>query len=555
MPAMLEDPKRAATYRTSGPPPYPSPEDTVPPATICSRVVTLRDRNTLATVFPFVTATHVPPLLLKYLCDTFNIEIEKGDSYPMVDIMSLEGFATYWFLNFGAIMILGDIAATEDLARMEEEGANWEDLCLGFFYCKPNYPGRSSHVCNGGFVVTPAARNKGVGRQMGEVYLEWAPKLVPSSFEELRKRCSDFQQGYTYTVFNLVYENNVASMRIWDALGFKRVGRIKGCGNLKSYPHELVDAIIYGRELGPEAEDYVSEERFEKIRFYLKEGKYPQGADRAEKSRLRSAATHYKLLPAEDEADRRRRGEDTERLMLKDKEVISDPKRQYDIAKNVHQQSHGGINKTTATIAEKYHWVRIKETVSLVIKNCHECKDSALKNPVPRRKGPPPEPPQHVIDKLLSFSKPPPAAETQSTEQAPEGSEAAAQSNQPLFAPIAPMQSNERYTTNIPLDPQIVHDNRENTEDLQNRDFAERLQRIEDFNRAGNPAEEQDELSMDVDQVTSTPSHPQDDTRMASRRHMRSGDDPLSYQQPDGHQVQVRVPQQSLYGRYDVMES
>ena len=341
-------------------------------------------------------------------------------------------------------------------------------------------------------------------------------------------------------------------MRIWDALGFKRVGRIKGCGNLKSYPHELVDAIIYGRELGPEAEDYVSEERFEKIRFYLKEGKYPLGADRAEKSRLRSAATHYKLLPAEDEADRGR--EDSERLMLKDKEVISDPKRQYDIARSVHQQSHGGINKTTATIAEKYHWVRIKETVSLVIKNCHECKDSAQKNPTPRRKGPPPEPPQHVIDKLLSFSKPPPPAQSQAQQSGdnPGGSSTTPPPNQPLFAPIAPMQSNERYTMNIPLDPQIVHGNRENPEDQQNRAIAEGLQRIEDFNRTGNTSEQQFESPMDVDRQE--PSQQQDDTRMASKRHMRRGDDPLSYQQPEGTQVQVRNNQQ-LYDRYGAMES
>ena len=137
-----------------------------------------------------------------------------------------------------------------------------------------------------------------------------------------------------------------------------------------------MDAIIYGRDLGPEGEEYVSEERFDKIKYYLKHGKYPNGADRAEKSRLRSAATHYRLLPGDDPTE--------DRLMLKDKEVISDPQRQYEIAKTVHSQHHGGINKTTATIAEKFHWVRIKETVSLVIRNCPECKElskaAALRN-------------------------------------------------------------------------------------------------------------------------------------------------------------------------------
>ena len=65
-----------------------------------------------------------------------------------------------------------------EVARMEAAGARWEEVCLGSFYIKPNYPGRSSHVCNGGFLVTEAARNRGVGRLMGEGYLEWAPKLV-----------------------------------------------------------------------------------------------------------------------------------------------------------------------------------------------------------------------------------------------------------------------------------------------------------------------------------------------------------------------------------------
>jgi hypothetical protein len=163
-----------------------------------------------------------------------------------------------------------------------------------------------------------------------------------------------------------VYETNVASCRIWDALGFKRIGRVKGCGNLKSYPGELVDAIIYGRDLGQD-DEFVSEERFDKIRFYLKNGKYPNGADRAEKSRLRSAATHYKLTPGE--------GDTPEKLWLKGKEVIADPKQQYEIAREIHHKHHGGINKTTAAIAELYHWVRIKETVSQVIRNCPECSE------------------------------------------------------------------------------------------------------------------------------------------------------------------------------------
>jgi hypothetical protein len=38
--------------------------------------------------------------------------------------------------------------------------------------------GRSSHICNGGFLTTLTARGKGCGKLMGEAYLDFAPKLV-----------------------------------------------------------------------------------------------------------------------------------------------------------------------------------------------------------------------------------------------------------------------------------------------------------------------------------------------------------------------------------------
>ncbi|KAJ8063748.1 hypothetical protein OCU04_007611 [Sclerotinia nivalis] len=344
MPAMLDDPSAPTIYRTSGSVPFPDPHDASPalPLDVYPRQVTLRDRVTIATIVPFASQRQVPPSLLAYLSDQFKKEVELGDTYPMIDTMPQEKFASYWFQNFGAVMLLGSLESADEVV----EGKNWAAECLGSYYIKPNYPGRSSHVCNAGFLVTDAARGRGVGRLLGESYLDWAPRL-----------------GYTYSVFNLVYETNVASCRIWDALGFKRIGRVKGAGNLKSYPGQFIDAIIYGRDLGPDGSDFVSEERFDKIKFYLKHKEYPSGADRAEKSRLRSAATHYKLLPGED------------KLMLKGKEVISDPQKQYEIARGIHVLQHGGINKTTAIIAEKYHWVRIKETVSLVIKNCGECKE------------------------------------------------------------------------------------------------------------------------------------------------------------------------------------
>ncbi|KAJ9628882.1 Protein spt10 [Taxawa tesnikishii (nom. ined.)] len=369
MPAMLDDPTAPVIYRVSGQPPYPSPDSNGLPADIVPRQVTLRDRTTIATLMPFSSPNQVPKTLLTYLCSVLNREIEKGDTYPMVDGLPLESFGPYWFANFGAVMLLGDIKEVEDVWQMERDAKDWSKECLGTFYIKPNYPGRSSHVCNGGFLVTDVSRNRGVGRLMGEGYIEWAPKLVSQSLSStVPETLTRYLQGYTYSVFNLVYETNVVSLRIWDALGFKRIGRVPGCGNLKSSPDALVDAIIFGRDLTVGPDDDQDSKRFDNIRYYLQTGNYPAGADRAEKSRLRSASTHYRFIEATED--------EPAKLMLKDKEVISDPNRQYEIAKNTHAECHAGINKTTASIADRYHWVRIKETVAVAIRNCSECKSA-----------------------------------------------------------------------------------------------------------------------------------------------------------------------------------
>lgn len=186
MPAMIDDPTAPVIYRASGAGPYPTANNPQIPSSIFPRPVTLRDRVTVATLVPFFSPSQVPSRLLTYLCDQLNKEIEGGDTYPMIEPLPYETFGSYWFGNFAAVMLLGDIGGIESVQSMENEGSDWGKVCLGSFYVKPNYPGRSSHVCNGGFLVTPPARNKGVGKSMGECYLDWAPQLVSFAFHPCR---------------------------------------------------------------------------------------------------------------------------------------------------------------------------------------------------------------------------------------------------------------------------------------------------------------------------------------------------------------------------------
>ncbi|OWB59677.1 hypothetical protein B5S29_g538 [[Candida] boidinii] len=309
---------------------------------IQSLTVLLKDGETTATIYPLHSVDELPEDLLSFLWEEFNMEIDRGDTSPYFDPLTIESFQNYWFSSFAAVMVLGDEPKL-DTARQ------WEKECLGTFFIQPNYPGRCSHICTGNFLVNAGIRGKGIGKTLTECFLEWAPRL-----------------GYTYSVFNLVFETNAPARRILESLNFKRIGRIKSAGILKGH-ESAVDAIIYGRELISNSETGIGLYRFDKIKYYLETGRYPPMSDRQEKSRLRSSASHYRL--------------DNGKLYLKGKEVISDPAKQLRICTEVHMQHHGGINKTTSTITERYHWSRIKDTVAQAIKNCKECRDTTTSKP------------------------------------------------------------------------------------------------------------------------------------------------------------------------------
>ncbi|ODQ62990.1 hypothetical protein WICANDRAFT_27237 [Wickerhamomyces anomalus NRRL Y-366-8] len=298
--------------------------------------VLLKDGETTATIYPIHNSTHLPPGLLAFLADEFNMEVERGDTFPFFDTLGIEEFKNYWFGAFSAVMVLGD---EPQLDRQRQ----WEKECLGSFFIKANFPGRSSHICTGGFLVNAGIRGKGIGKTLTECFLDWAPKL-----------------GFTSAVFNLIFETNVGTRRIFESLNFKRIGKIKAAGILKGND-SAVDAIIYGKELVHPTENIQGTYRFDKIKYYLETGRYPPMIDRQEKSRLRSSASHYRLVDG--------------KLTLNGKEVVSDPVKQLEICTQYHLVNHGGINKTTSAITDRFHWTRIKDTVAQAIRNCDECRD------------------------------------------------------------------------------------------------------------------------------------------------------------------------------------
>ena len=75
----------------------------------------------------------------------------------------------------------------------------------------PNRPGRGSHVGTASFMVSPAARGRGVGRRLGGALVEWHR-----------------DQGFAGIQFNAVVETNTAAVRLWQDLGFEIIGTVPG---------------------------------------------------------------------------------------------------------------------------------------------------------------------------------------------------------------------------------------------------------------------------------------------------------------------------------------
>lgn len=207
-------------------------------------------------------ALRPPKALIEYLAEVFNAELEKGVTYPQrgpMDLAEFEGYFLGYDLLVGFFLTAQHLADISTATSVPEDGLKIDDVSglpdlssldyatevAGFYYIKPNYPGRSSHLCNAGFVVPPAGRGLGLGGVLGRSFLHFGPAA-----------------GYKGSVFNLVYVNNMASVKIWQRLGFTIVGRLPMAGALKTQDgrEELTDAYIIFKDFTGKVQDAASAE-------------------------------------------------------------------------------------------------------------------------------------------------------------------------------------------------------------------------------------------------------------------------------------------------------
>jgi GNAT superfamily N-acetyltransferase len=148
-----------------------------------------------------------------------NTIVMEGKSYPQKQALTDLEFDAYWLLGHAFVV-----------KAVDPSNQSLPQQILAAFYIKPNFVGRCSHICNAGFIVQPQMRGQGIGRFMGETML-----LVAQSL------------GFQAVMFNLVFETNIPSIRLWQSLGFQTIGRIPAAVELDDGLY--IDALIMYRRL------------------------------------------------------------------------------------------------------------------------------------------------------------------------------------------------------------------------------------------------------------------------------------------------------------------
>lgn len=132
--------------------------------------------------------------------------VDDGGAHPEGGAASLEVFEKGW------------------LRDREVFVGRQDELIVGTFFVRCNFPAFAAHIAQSGYIVARTARNNGVGTHLVEASLEQARRL-----------------GYRAMMFNLVFETN-PSRTLYERSGFTAIGRIPRARGVE-------DALIYYRDL------------------------------------------------------------------------------------------------------------------------------------------------------------------------------------------------------------------------------------------------------------------------------------------------------------------
>lgn len=121
----------------------------------------------------------------------WNEVVNDGMAFPQTDTLTISGGR--------------DFFSSQTLTAVAER----DGVILGLYILHPNNIGRCAHISNASFAVASYARGEGIG-------------------EELVKHCLANAGGYGFKIlqFNAVVKSNTGAIRLYEKLGFERLGVI-----------------------------------------------------------------------------------------------------------------------------------------------------------------------------------------------------------------------------------------------------------------------------------------------------------------------------------------
>ena len=122
----------------------------------------------------------------------WNQVVEDGVAFPQTEPLTLEEG-----ISFFAEQTLTTVAVGED------------GEVLGMYILHPNNIGRCGHIANASYAVARHARGQGVGEA-----------LVRDSLKQAKAF------GFTIMQFNAVVATNIRALRLYEKVGFTRLGVI-----------------------------------------------------------------------------------------------------------------------------------------------------------------------------------------------------------------------------------------------------------------------------------------------------------------------------------------
>ena len=135
----------------------------------------------------------------------WNKVVEDGEAFPQTELLTAETGRAF----FGEQSFTG-------IACGEESGE-----IVGLYILHPNNIGRCGHICNASYAVRYDMR----GQHIGE-------KLVRHCMEKGR------ELGFGILQFNAVVASNSTALRLYEKLGFVRLGVIPGGFRMKNGAYE-----------------------------------------------------------------------------------------------------------------------------------------------------------------------------------------------------------------------------------------------------------------------------------------------------------------------------